>query len=244
MRRAIPADSVEVWVVRPGDATGAAFADSARGMLAPGEAERAARFRFDEHRREYLVTRALARRALSAYRDVAPAAWRFEANEHGRPRPSPPCGLHFNLSNTPTLVVCAVSEHRELGVDVEPLSRAPAILEVAATVFTGRERADLAALPPPLAASRAVSLWTCKEAVMKARGLGMVLPPKEITLTWPAGGHDAPRVTIAPAWDDGRAWTLRTVDVDDHRVALCVEAAPPVELELVVCEAASLPPMA
>src|SRR5207253_10529421 len=64
---------------------------------------------------------------------------RFTVNAYGKPSPSPPCGLFFNLSNTASLVVCAVSEHHEMGVDVEPLARATDILEVAETVFRSEE---------------------------------------------------------------------------------------------------------
>ncbi len=215
--------TVDLWVARPASASGAELVARYRALLSPDEAERAAGFRFEEHRHEFLVTRALVRTTLSEYREVAPADWRFAKGEYGRPAITPPCGLHFNLSNTASLVVCAVSEHRELGVDVEHLARAADILEVADTVFTDAEIAALRTLPPADARERAVTLWTCKEAYMKARGMGMSLPPKEISLRW--GDGEAPRVLVASALDDGRAWMLRTIDVDGHRVALCVQGA-------------------
>ena len=216
-----------MWAVRPATVEPAYLA-AYRGLLTPDEEARAARYRFDEHRREYLVTRALVRTTLSRYRDVAPKDWRFTANAYGRPSTSPACGLEFNLSNTLSLVVCAVSEHRELGVDVEPLARAKDILEVAETVFTDVERAELRALDAAGAADRAVSLWTLKEAYMKARGMGMSLPPKEISLGFPSGG--APFIEVAAPYADGRTWSLRTVDVDEHRLALAVAAPSSVEL--------------
>ncbi len=221
MKRSIPEDTIDVWIVRPSAAVRDDLVARYRALLSPDEAARAARLRFDEHRHEFLVTRALVRVTLSEYRDVRPEAWRFASNAYGRPSIDPPCALHFNLSNTTSLVVCAVSARRELGVDVEPIERAPNILEVADTVFTDSELAELRALDGPGAADRAVSLWTCKEAYMKARGMGMSLPPKEIELRFAAAS--APRVQVARERDDERAWALRTIDVHGHRIALCVE---------------------
>ena len=59
------------------------------------------------------------RTVLSNYADVAPADWRFAEGERGKPYIQSPAGaptLHFNLSNTLGLVVCAVSlVHASLG---------------------------------------------------------------------------------------------------------------------------------
>jgi 4'-phosphopantetheinyl transferase len=221
MRRSIAGNTVHLWVVRPGDATDPQLVAGYRALLAPDEAARAARFHFDVHRHEYIVTRALVRTVISEYRDGPAESWRFTANAYGRPALTTPNGLVFNLSNTTSLVVCAVSERRELGVDVEPLARAPDILEVADTVFTTSELAELRSMDRMRAADRAVSLWTFKEAYMKARGMGMSLPPREFSIAF---RDDAcAQVRVVPTYDDGRSWIMRALDVDEHRVALCVE---------------------
>ncbi len=239
MPRTIPEGTIDVWVARPPFDAAPELEARYAALLAPDEAERAARFRFDVHRREYLLTRALARATLSEYRDVAPRAWRFVRNAYGRPSTDPPCGLEWNLSNTPSLVVCAVSDGRELGVDVEPLERAPDILEVAETVFSPRERDALAKLDAPSARDRAVTLWTAKEAYMKARGMGMSLPPLAITIGF--DGAATPTIEVAGAMDDGRAWSVRTCDVQGHRVAVCVQAAREEALRLAVRETVPRP---
>ena len=68
----------------------------------------------------FLATRVLVRQVLSRYESVAPDAWTFVANAHGRPEiAGPKSELRFNLSNTPGLVVCAVTREVDVGVDVE-----------------------------------------------------------------------------------------------------------------------------
>jgi 4'-phosphopantetheinyl transferase len=225
---------VDVFVLRPD----ACAPDDLSGVLAwlhPAERERYHRFVFERHRIEYLATRALVRRALSSYRPVEPAAWQFRATAHGRPELDPPCGLTFNLANHPTMVVCAIRARAELGVDVEPLTRGPEILEIADSVFAPRERTALRALPEPAQPDRALSLWTLKEAYIKARGLGLYLPLDGFAFSFDAA---RPQICFAPTiTDSADRWTFRTTDLLDHRIALALEttdAAPVVRLHRVV----------
>ncbi len=121
-----------------------------------------------------------------------PHAWSFFVNEYGKPSPIPDCGLRFNQSNSVELAVCLVASPGtlgphvssaasaatgiEVGVDVEPFSRAEEIVPLAPQVFSLAERAQLDALPVTDRPDRALSLWTLKEAYIKARGMGLSLP--------------------------------------------------------------------
>jgi len=217
------AEDIDVWLVRPDRVKDPALLARYRALLTHDEATRLAAFRAEKHRHEYLLTRALVRATLSRYRPVAPAAWRFAKNEFGRPTIDPPCGVWFNLSNCVSLVVCAVSRVREVGVDVEPLARAEEVREVQSTVFSDAELADLRALDRTKEADRLVSLWTLKEAYIKARGIGMSAPLRQITLRF--GPMGAARLELAPSvGDDASPWWFHTFDVDGHRVALASAA--------------------
>ena len=95
------------------------------------------------HRREYLATRTLLRSALSHFRPIPPAAWRFRKDSYGKPFIEPDCGLQFNLSNSDGLVVCLISEGAQVGVDVESPARSTVMIEVADKVFSPGEKAQL-----------------------------------------------------------------------------------------------------
>jgi 4'-phosphopantetheinyl transferase len=228
--RTLGANEVDLWIARPQALRSAEVLARYKSWLAPDEAKRHAAFLFDKHRHEYLVTRGLVRTALSAYRPVEPAAWKFDANAYGRPAIAPPCGLEFNLSNTQTLVVCAVAERRVVGVDVEPIARASEILGIADTVFSDQELAELRALPDPAASDRAVSLWTIKEGYIKARGMGLSLPVREITVRF----AQTAALAAAPLDEHPADWTIQTLDIDGHRIAL-VSPAPAPRVQVVSC---------
>jgi 4'-phosphopantetheinyl transferase len=227
--RPLGPNAVDLWVARPNAAQGADLLARFRSWLAPEEEKRFTSFCFDKHRHEYLVTRDLVRTALSTYRAVEPAAWTFIANAYGRPAITPPCGLTFNLSNTQTLVVCAVAEELEIGVDVEPIERAPTILGIADTVFSPAELAELSALAPAAARERAVSLWTIKEAYIKARGMGMSLPVREITVRF----AETIVLAAAPSDEHPDGWALQTLDFEGHRIAVASPSPAP-RIEVVV----------
>ena len=234
-------DRIHLWVAYPDDLKDEATALKCARLLSEDERARLERFKFDRHRREYLATRAVGRAALSAYAEVAPGDWRFEAGEHGKPaivRASggqalceQASGLKFNLSNSMGLVVCAVAHGLEIGVDVEPYTRAKTIEEVAERFFSARELEQLEPLRGEERRERGLTLWTLKEAYMKARGLGMALPTKQFSFVFEGG--DGIRLEIdAEAGDEAGRWRFCVLDYAEHRIALMVESSGAPELDV------------
>lgn len=143
------------------------------------------RFHLEDDRLMFLATRALVRTVLSAYVDVPPSEWRFATGMRGKPYIAEPSGLpplHFNLTNTRGLVVCAVSSsYPRLGIDVEWLERAGETVSAADQYFSSDEIRALRALPAELQRERFFQYWTLKESYIKARGLGLALPLEQFS---------------------------------------------------------------
>jgi len=213
---------VHLWLTRLDRATDPGLLQAYRDLLAPAERDRLDAIRLEPRRREYLFTRALVRTVLSRYGASPPAQWRFAQGPHGRPELDPPAALQFNISNSPGLVGCAVSRGA-VGLDLEPRNRAGQILRLAARVLSWEERRALDALPADARADRALSLWTLKEAYLKARGLGISVPLGDITfsLAAPSGVGLALGPSLA---DDPARWHLALRDHAGHRLALCADA--------------------
>lgn len=223
--------AVDVWYVAP-PALGEREIAACDALLSEEERASVGRFVAEANQRERRAARALVRSVLSRHRDVDPIAWQFRAGRWGKPEIDPPCGLRFNLAHHPTLVVCAVAEGREIGIDVEPLSRHEQIREVSSKVFAPGELAEMEALGVALRADRAVSLWTLKEAYIKARGMGLSLPVRDVAFHF-----DQPVLHLVAARSvdaDPVRWAFATIDLDGHRIALALDA-PGATLRVQLC---------
>jgi 4'-phosphopantetheinyl transferase len=214
--------AIDVWFARDAQLRDPETLRRFEAMLAPEERARAAGMHFPEDRHQQLVARGMMRTLLSRYvPGVAPAEWRFERNEHGKPRialGAPPAaqGLAFNLAHTTGLVVLAVARNREIGVDVEySAKRAP--LKVAQRHFSAQEVAALNALPPGQQALRFQRLWTLKESYLKAIGTGVVGGLGTMTFHFETDGVRFERA----ADPEAASWNFREIAVPDgYLVAL------------------------
>lgn len=148
-------------------------------LLSDAERQRCAAFYFEKHRTEYALSHAILRLVLSEYAPVKPQEWRFVTGEWGKPEIDGPAldpPLWFNLSHTGGFVACVAGRVRELGVDVENLSRMTSCDEIAKHSFAAAEFEYLRNLPPALQHEAFFRIWTLKEAYIKAVGKGLSIP--------------------------------------------------------------------
>jgi 4'-phosphopantetheinyl transferase len=156
------------------------FADLARDamLLDMEETEKHRRFVAVEDRRDYAAAHALVRRMLTVVAPGIPAKeWRFERTAHGKPyvaaamAGAPP--LRFSISHTRGHVVCAVSRHSEVGVDIQCRSQMKKMEIVMPDVCSDDEQAQIRAAEPSAQADCFLDLWSLKEAYLKACGTGI-----------------------------------------------------------------------
>ena len=223
--------ALQLWFAYPDDVLDRGVAEGCERLLSEEERSRWAGFKSDRLQREYLATRALVRTALSHNHPMAAEAWHFRSNEYGKPAVEPGVDIDFNLSNSRELVVCLIARRAEVGVDVEPFMRASAIAEVAPRVFSPLERRQLNWLADRERLDRGVSLWTLKEAYIKARGMGLSLPLDKISFVF--GAAEEIRLELDPALnDEASRWRFCLLDHAGHCVALMVERTADAELEI------------
>ena len=196
-------DEAHVWYVYPDSLTDPALLTAYDALLCPQERAQQQRFYFEKGRREYLMTRALARVTLSRYVRIDPRSWRFQPNSYGRPeivfpRNIPP--LRFNLSHTDGLIVCLVVLDREGGIDVENTEREGMTVEIADQFFSPLEARTLRTLPLHARRRRFFDYWTLKESYIKARGMGVSLPLEQFSFHLEAGRPV--RISFDPRLED------------------------------------------
>ena len=230
------------------DLEDAAVLARADALLSRGERLRRDRFMFERNRREFLLTHALLRLALSRHAPaVGPREWTFREGPHGRPEidgPTRAPRLAFNISHTEGLGACLVADEGEVGVDVEAVDRprdpvrARNLAGIAENFFAPYEIGALRALPELEHRARFFTYWTLKEAYIKARGLGLALPLDRFWFELQGERGALPtgiRIDIAPELhDDAARWvfTLRAPSAR-HLLATAL-AGPPSAAPIVV----------
>ncbi|MCC6782962.1 MAG: 4'-phosphopantetheinyl transferase superfamily protein [Planctomycetes bacterium] len=153
-----------------------ALAESS-AWLDADERARAARFATLAAARDFVAGRWLLRKELARWTAIPPAAWRFELDDHGRPRPVPPeptqvAPPSINLSHGGGLIAVASCAGGVIGVDVEDVGRALPSRRLER--FLAREEySDLERLDGRARLDRFWRTWTLKEAYLKARGTGI-----------------------------------------------------------------------
>lgn len=194
--------------------------------LAPDERERADRFVRAEDRTRFIVGRGILRRILGLYRGLDPGQLRFCYNPFGKPLLAAVAGreaIRFNVSHTGKLALYAVTDGREVGVDIERVRPDFGTEEIAERFFSRRELAALRTLPAPRRLEAFFACWTQKEAYLKARGEGLLLPLDRFDVSLSPG---QPAALLAVHDDPAEAtrWSLRKLfPGPDHVAALAVE---------------------
>jgi 4'-phosphopantetheinyl transferase len=189
----LQAGEIHVWSV-PLDPPPAEVERLGR-FLAEDEWARANRFRFEKHRRQYVVGRGALRVLLGAYLGTRPEAVRFRYGPRGKPFLEPPLdagGLQFNLSNSDEMALVGFVKGPEIGVDIEFLKPMPDCEQISERFFSESERKVLRGIPGRAKEETFFNCWTRKEAYLKAVGEGLAAPLDSFDVTLAPG--DPPRM--------------------------------------------------
>lgn len=186
-------------------AAAAALADDYRGVLSPAERRRGERYARPEWRDWHAVGRGLLRFVLAPLVGGSAAALRLGIAPGGRPelrRPAAPAD--FNVTHSGPIWGVAVGCGFRVGIDLERVRPTVDAVGIGRRFFTAAEAAwieEEAAAAARLA--RFFRLWTAKEAVLKAWGVGLGGGLEKVdVLAWARG--DGPAVVAA----GGARWTV------------------------------------
>ncbi|WP_339866071.1 4'-phosphopantetheinyl transferase family protein [Pseudohongiella nitratireducens] len=160
-------------------------------VLAEAEKAQLDNKRLPKGKHMYAFTRIALRHVLSRYEThVAPGEWQFSRKSAGKPIIGwPESSLHFNLTHADDLLVIAVCNHAEVGVDVEALDREVDVMALSVRYYQPQEIRALSAMSEESARRhRFLTLWTLKEAAVKATGKGLSRALRDFSFTLQAPG--------------------------------------------------------
>lgn len=190
------------------------------GVLEDGERQKAQAFRLPLMRDRYIAARGLLRQTLAGYLQADPASLKFETGEYGKPCLA--CGsLHFNISHSGDLLIIAVADFPDIGIDIENIKPRTSLESLARRCFSEREFDRWRQLPPAQQLETFYRLWTKKEAFVKAVGRGIALGLEQCEVELEEGGA----LLVIPAeYGPATAWKAIELPVETEACAALVAA--------------------
>ena len=148
----------------------------------------------------FIVRRGMLRRIIGRYVDQQPQNIRFEYNPHGKPflAPELAADLQFSLSDSGELAALAICLQQPVGIDIEKLRPPPPPVAGGLETYslTPRELEHFERAPAPERNLSFFQAWTCREAIVKAEGVGLQLQSGQPELEELADHQ-------GPAWEEG-----------------------------------------
>ena len=221
-RLTLSAEEIHIWRVSL-DSSPLKLQELAQ-TLASDELQRAERFRFQVDRRRFIVGRGTLRAILGRYLKTAPETIRFRYEASGKPALLPASelptaspshssiaqtankpALEFNLSHSHELMVCAVSQSYQVGIDLEHVRSITDLEGLTQRFFSPQEHLAIQRLPPGQRVRSFFQYWTCKEALLKATGEGLAdLSKIEVSIA----NQQAQLIQWTEKTDPTRQWWL------------------------------------
>lgn len=196
-----PPEAGEARVVLFDSAPWAALCADAENLLDSREHERARRFRHARDRDTYVLAHACWRVALGLTLATDAANVPLVSSESGQPQ-LPDTGYATSLSHSDSHVAIAIAKANAVGVDIERSPPRNALHDLIDVLCAPVEAAALETLPIAARTPALLALWTRKEALLKAFGIGLRETPASIvadverSIEPPASAPDAPACRV------------------------------------------------
>lgn len=205
-------DDNEVHLWRASLDLGASQVDRLREILSAEEQKRAERFYFQKDRERFVAARGQLRYLLAGYLDLKAEALRFCYGLHGKPalsRAPVEATLRFNLSHSHGLALYAIAYGREIGVDLERICADLEYEQIIERFFSDQEKNQMNELPSHLKRKGFFTLWTLKEAYLKARGEGLFSHLDQFDILFSLEGS-TPSLNLKRGPKEAARWSLGT----------------------------------
>jgi 4'-phosphopantetheinyl transferase len=167
-------------------------------------------------RSQFILVRGSVRMILGKYLATEPMELKFETGHHGKPALIGG-GVFFNISHSGSLLLIAVSDMAEIGVDIEQIKQRGSLDEMARRCFSEYEFKVWKASSLSEQEQVFYRLWTIKEAFVKSvgRGIALGLDRCEVNMA-----DFAKFVSVPTGYGDAENWRISELFFEDYCGAL------------------------
>lgn len=182
-------------------------------LISKERAERAKRFHSSCDAAIYALSELLARYAIFDAFGISEI--KINSNKYGKPLLEEQKGMHFNVSHSGDIIVCAVSSY-DVGIDIE-FMRECNYLKIAKRVFSESEYLFLHNSAEREKKERFFEIWTMKESYIKYIGKGFSLPLNSFSVDF-----ESKPIRVLDADKKRTAAFIKQYKTDDlYKLAVC-----------------------
>ncbi len=197
------------------------------------ERERWTRYHPGPPRRRFALSRAALRAVLCEALNCDNDELEFGWVERGKPRAYVDgvlAPLHFNVSHSGDNGMLATSPDHQVGIDIEEINQRFRLDAIIESTFSPNEQAAVSTADKGCAARAFFEIWTLKEAIIKATGMGLSANLQGIETPAAMREGAATGQIQLPEFPDV-CWQLHRFNASDFVGALAVEAVPPSQVK-------------
>jgi 4'-phosphopantetheinyl transferase len=156
-------------------------------ILSSQEREWIKSLNFENERKCYAAAHFSIRILLGNYLNQSPQEIDFVVGPNGKPRVAGQNdgeGINFNISHSQHYVLLAITRDRFIGADLEKIRTFPEMELIVERFFSEKEKQDWQTVPNERRLEVFYSVWTRKEAYMKAHGEGLRVNMTRFSVTF------------------------------------------------------------
>lgn len=182
-------DSVHLWSISLDDPS--VLLINFDNTLSQEEIARANRFAFDHLKTRFKISHGILRILLSHYLKKHPLEIEFTYNLYGKPfLKENTQDLYFNMSHSHHIALYAIAGKGDIGVDVELIRDITIEESLCDMILSRTEKQWFNSLEESNKIRMFFYLWTSKEAFVKAKGVGLSFPLKQINIPFHQDSFD------------------------------------------------------
>jgi phosphopantetheine--protein transferase-like protein len=144
-----------------------------RSYLTPEENAKSLQFASEDDQQSYIILHGMLRQLLGRYTGILPDRIKFQYNQFGKPfLVGTEKSIFFNISHSSGISLLALDTNSRVGVDVEKINPNVDYNAIIRHCFTEKENSYINEFRDR-SIQRFYRVWTRKEALLKALGIGI-----------------------------------------------------------------------
>lgn len=214
---------VQVWKIHREDWQG--HSQKLNKLLSREEHQRLSRFKIPEKQAEFILSRGILRLILASYLGAEPASVPIRIDPRGKPYLES-SEIEFNLSHSKNILLVGLNLANPLGIDVQEVYKITNLQTILRNHFSIREQEFLTSVPEARYLEEFFSLWSAKEAYLKALGAGFQEASKDLNILPLEADSEYYRVEGKTSRLVAGSWTIQSLKISKgYQAALAVLGA-------------------